>query len=184
MSREINFLSDRHKEIVKQELADRRIMTLCSIGLGICFAIFVAFSAIQLFFSYQLNKTKVEEASLRQQIVGDQETERTFVIFVHKLSSLVQIDQDRQDKKVIIQFFNTYFGGSISIVGVEFNQSQKLLTLKLESDSVFTLKNVLTKLNDPEVLSKFSSVSPSNLTRTPDGKYQIDVTVSTVAPKI
>ena len=184
MPREINFLSDRHKEIVKQEQADRKIMTMCAIGLGVCFSIFIIYSGVQLFFSYQLNKTKAEETSLRSQIVGDQETEKTFVIFVHKLSSLVQIDQDRQDKRTIIQFFNSYFGGSISIVGVEFDQREKLLTLKLESGSVFDLKQVLEKLSDSTVQSKFSSVKPSNLTRTGDGKYQIDVTVSTTAPNI
>jgi len=184
MPREINFLSDRHKEIVKQELADRKIMLICSIFLGACFGIFVAASAVQLFLSFQLNKTKNIESSLRTQIVGNQTTEKTFVIFVHKLGSLAQIDQDRQDKKVIIQFFNSYFGSSVSIIGVEFDQNQKLLTLKLQSSSVFELKNVLVKLTDKEVFDKFTSVRPSNLTRSLDGKYQINVTVSTVAPKI
>ncbi len=184
MPREINFLSDRHKAIVKQEQADRKIMTMCAIGLGVCFTIFIAYSAVQLFFSYQLNKTKAQETVLRSQIVGDQETERAFVIFVHKLSSLVQIDQDRQDKRTIIQFFNTYFGSSISITGVSFDQREKLLTLQLQSGSVFELKQVLIKLNDQAVLSKFASVKPSNLIRSADGKYQIDVTVSTAAPNI
>lgn len=184
MSREINFLSDRHKTIVKQELADRKIMVMCSMVLGVCFGLFVVTTAIQLFFSYQLTKAKSQEAVLRTQIVGDQDTEKSFVVFVHKLSSLVQVDQDRQDKKVIIQFFNSYFGSDVSIVGVEFNQKQKLLTLELQSKSIFVLKDVLTKLADQEVLNKFTSVSPSNLTRTEDGKYKLDVTVSTVTPKI
>jgi hypothetical protein len=184
MPREINFLSDRNKAIVKQETEDRKIMMMCAAVLAVCFGIFVITSGIQLYFSFQLSKIKQEETALRAQIVGDQETERNFVVFVHKLASLAQIDQDRQDKKMIIQFFSTYFGSAISIVGVEFDQNQKLLTLKLESNSIFDLKGVLSRLSEKEVTDKFSSINPSNLTRTQDAKYQVDVTISTVTPNI
>lgn len=184
MSREINFLSDRHKQIVKQEVADQRVMLFCGIGLGVCFALFVAVSAVQFYFSYKIEQTKTQEAALRQQVIGNQDTEQSFVVFVRKLSSLVQIDQDRQDKKAIIQFFNSYFGNTITITGVTFDQKAKLVTLQLQSKSVFDLKDVISKLNSDDVASKFNSVEPSNLSRTSDGKYQIDVTVSTVSPKI
>ena len=184
MPREINFLSDRHKQIVKQEVADQKVMLFCGIGLGVCFALFVAVSSIQFYFSYKISQTKSHEAALRQQIMGDQDTEQSFVVFVRKLSSLVQIDQDRQDKKAIISFFNSYFGSNISITGVTFDQKAKLLTLELQSESIFSLKDVLSKLDSEDLMSKFTSLNPSNLGRTPDGKYQIDVTVSTVSPKI
>lgn len=184
MPREINFLSDRHKQIVKQEVADRKVMLLCGIVLAACFGIFVAMSSVQFYFSYQLTQTKATQEQLRQQIIGSQDIEKSFVVFVRKLSSLAKIDQERQDKKEIIQFFNTYFGESISITGVTFNQKEKLLTIQLQSTSVFDLREVLNKLSSVEVMNKFKSVSPSNLGRTADGKYQIDVTVSTVMPNI
>ncbi len=184
MPREINFLSDRHKQIVKQEVADQRVMLFCGIGLGVCFALFVAVSAVQFYFSYQISQTKNREEQLRTQIKGDQDTEHSFVVFVRKLSSLVQIDQDRQDKKTVIQFFNSYFGNAVTITGVTFDQKGKMLTLQLQTKSIFELKDVISKVNSNDFMSKFTSVSPSNLERTNDGKYEIDVTVSTVSPKI
>lgn len=184
MPREINFLSDRHKDILKQEEADKKIMLYAAIVLGICFFLFVVTTSIQIYFSYQLTQTKLQQEALRKQIIGDQDTERSFVIFVHKLSDLAQLDQERQDKKAIIQYFNSAFGSNISLTGVKFDQNEKLLTLSLQSPSVFELKQIIPRLGTPELLQKFSSVHPSHLTRTQDGKYQVDVVVSTVSPKI
>lgn len=184
MTREINFLSERHKQVLKQEAADQKIMWYAVAGLAVSLVLFLIATSLQFFYASQLTQTKNQESTLRSQIMSDQGTEQSYVIFVNKLSRLVQIDQDRQDKKAIIQFFNSYFGQNITIVGVQFDQTAKLLTLQLQSASVFTLNEVLGKLNDTQVTSRFKSVSPGTLTRTTDGKYQITITVSTETPKI
>ena len=179
MSRQINFLGDRQKQLGKTEIQDRQILRYTGIFLGGCFAVFVVVFGVHLYFGRQLSQIQTAEKVARSKILSNEEIERSLVIFVNKLSSLSKIGQDRQEKNAAITFFSSVFGNSVFIRQIDFEQKEKLLTFKLQSNDIFSLRQVFEVVNSAEVQQRFTSVRPSDLVRTADGKYEMVVAVVT-----
>ena len=179
MSRQINFLGERQKQLGKTEIQDRQILRYATIFLGISFGVFVLVFGINFYFSRQLSQIMTAERVARSQILSNEDIERSLVIFVNKLSSLAKIAQDRQEKNEAITFFSSVFGNTVFIKQIDFDQKEKLLTFRLQSDDIFSLKDVFEVVNSPEVQQQFRSVKPSDLSRAPNGKYEMVVAVVT-----
>jgi hypothetical protein len=184
MSREINFLNERRKKLTKQESGDRNIMMMTGYFVAIIFIISCVAFGVSFYFDRQVFDLQEAQKVARSQITTNQNVEKSFVIFVHKLSSLANIYQDKQDKKAVIQFFSSAFDPSISIQEISFNQPEKLLTFHLQSEDIFAMQKVFSLFNSPDFRVKFQSVNLSNLSRSSDGRYIVVITVSTNKPKL
>lgn len=184
MPREINFLNERRKKLTKQEKSDKNVMMMTSYFLGVVFVILVITEGVSIYLGRQVFDLQAAQEVARSQITSNQTVEKSFVIFVHKLSSLARIYQDRQDKKAVIQYFGSAFDSSVSIQEISFDQAQKLLTFHLQSTDVFAMQKVFQLFNSSDFRSKFQSVSLSNLSRASDGSYIVVITVSTNKPNL
>jgi hypothetical protein len=179
MPREINFLSERRKQLTKVEKKDTQIMKILAGILGMVFVFFLLSFGVQLYVDRQLFQLKAAQKVARSQIAENEEIERSFVIFVYKLTSLSNINQDRQEKNAAIDYFSTVFGDSIFIKNIEFDQKEKLLIFRLESNDVFALRKIFDTLKSEEIRQRFASINPSDLKRTITGTYEISVAVVT-----
>jgi|SRR5579859_796714 len=177
--REINFLAERRKALSKQEVADKRLMRLSLVGCGLMFVIFGAMFGGSFFLNREIGTVRAAQDAARAQITSDHSTEEAYVIYAHKLSSLSQIYQDRQAKRDTIAYFASAFSPDILIKGLDFDQKNKLLFFQLQSIDAFHLQEIFHLVNSPDVQSKFLSLNPSSLLRTPDGAYEMSLAVST-----
>jgi hypothetical protein len=179
MSRQINFLAERRKDLTKQEKIDKRILEVTGVILGMSFAFFLVVTLFTFYLTNQLRNSQVAQKTARSGISENRDTEESFVIFAHKLSSLAQIYQTRQEKKKVIDFFSKAFNSDVLLKAINFNETEKVLVLYFQSDDIFAFKQVLELVNSPDVANRFNSLTPSGLVRNADGTYEITLTVST-----
>ncbi len=179
MPKEINFLRERQKELSGQEKGDRWLLKVTSMIFGVIFVLFLAAFGTQVYFSNQLTSVQTQEQNARAEIAANQDIEKSFLIFANKISVLTQLFQDRLDKKEAINYFATIFGSDILIREITFDPAEKLLVFRVQASDVFHMLKVFSVINSPDTQSRFASVNASNLERTPDGKYEIDIVVST-----
>lgn len=184
MSREINFLNERRKQLSKQERGDRSVMMMSTYFVVGIFVLFLLTFGLRLYLERQLFLIQEAQKVARNQITSNEEVEKSFVVFIHKLSHLAKIYRDRQEKKSVIQYFTGVFGDEVSISEISFNQAEKLLTFTLTARDVFNLKRIFDLANSEEMRIRFKSVNLSNLSRNQAGQYSLILTVSTDAPKI
>jgi hypothetical protein len=177
VTREINFLGERRKKLTRQETADRRIMMMVGVVLGIMVVVFLIIFGIRLFLGRTLFQRVEAQRVARGEITSNQSLERSFVVFVNKLKALTQIDQDKKDKNEVIQYFETTFGTDSLFKKIEFDQKEKLLVFRLQSNDIFALKKVMDLANSPDVQSKYPSLKTSDLHRSADGTYEVTIAV-------
>lgn len=174
---EINFVSQRRKKLTKLEQSDRKIFKI-SIGLftGVI-VVFLVVIGLRFFLINQVAGLKTSQNSLKSQVVSQEEVERSFVIFVNKLKVLGELFSQRQDKQQAISFFSQVFGSEVLIKEISYDADSSLLTFGLKANDVFILENVFTTLSSEQALERFDTLSKSNLRRSLDGSYIVQVTV-------
>ncbi len=182
MSRQINFLAERRKSLTKIEVQDQKAIRIASGVFTVTFLIFLAVFGVRFYFDRQLFQVREAQKAARSQILNDQAIEQSFVIFVYKLTALANLTQDKQEKNEALNFFSNLFGSDVFVTQMSYLEKERILSLKIQSDSVFSLRKVFELLNTDAVREEFASVNPSDLTRTPQGDYEMVIT-AVVKPK-
>jgi hypothetical protein len=175
-SRQINFLAERRKGLTKTEIQDRKMMRGASMVFGSVFTVFLLIFAVRFYFDRQLFQVREAQKTARNQILSNESIERSFVIFVYKLTALANLTQDKQEKNEAITFFSKLFGPSVFVREMSFLEKERILSLRLQSSSVFSLRQVFTLLNSQAVRDQFLSVNPSDLQRNTQGDYEMVIT--------
>lgn len=181
-TRQINFLAERRKGLTKVEIQDRKVIRIASMIFGGVFTVFLIIFGIRFYFDRQLFQVREAQKAARSQILNDQNIERSFVIFVYKLTALANLTQDKQEKNEALNFFSNLFGSDVFVTQMSYLEKERILSLKISSDSVFSLRNMFRLLNDDSVRAEFSSVNPSDLQRNAQGDYEMVIT-AVVKPK-
>jgi len=173
----INFLHQHRKKLTRIEQTDRQLFRYATFGaVGVvAVACLVLGGSLFLYFSTarQLDRQERLEAAIIQQ----EPIERSALILASKVRALTELMNQRSDKQQAISYFSNLFGDQVLIKDIDFQSGDGVLSLSLESRSVFVLNTVIDLLNDPQTTSRFTSLSKSNLARSKDGKYMITVTV-------
>jgi hypothetical protein len=177
MPREINFLAERRKGISKTQARDRQWFKWSSWGLGVVGVVGVVLLISWAFLNYQFNQIKKQQDAVLVQISRNQENEAALVVYIRKLATLTQVYRDRQDKNNVIAYFSTILGSKATIVGIKFDPAPKLLQFQVQSDNIFSLRQVLDILNGTDIKAKYPAVSFSHLTRDDSAKYNLMVSV-------
>lgn len=177
--KEINFLRERRKTLSKQELADKKVLKISSIFFGIFFAFFALVFGLHFFLTSRINAVRSQQDATRSQIVADQPVEKSFVVFVHKLTVLAQLFKDRAEKRDAVDYLTTAFAPDVFIKQIDFNQKDKLLIFRVQANDIFHLQKVFDVANSDATRQKFASITTSNLERMSDGHYEMNIVVLT-----
>lgn len=175
-ARQINFLSERRKSLTKTEHQDLQLIKIVGGVFGVIVLICAVLISIRVYLGRQFSQVQESEKLARAQIVDNETIERSFVIFVYKLTAMTNITQDKEAKNEAITFFSQLFGEDVFIKQMSFLEKEKILSLRIQSESVFSLQEVFRKLSEDDVRGRFASLSPSNLLRTPAGDYEMSIT--------
>jgi hypothetical protein len=173
----INFLKDRQKRLSKQEQLDYSIWRYALMGFtGVVVVVLIVVST-NFYFQYKLRQIKADQDRLRKVVLSQEDIERSYVIFANKLKVLRELLDKRSDKREAINYFSSLFGPGVLIREIEYDADEGILSFGLRADSVFVLDRVFELLSAPELQTKFSQVTKSELGRSSEGMYDLKVTV-------
>lgn len=175
--KEINFLRARRKELTKTQQQDRQILKISSIVLVVAMLICIIIVGVKLFVQNRLNVITQAEQDARQQIISNEETEKTYQISLNKLKIITLLYKQRLNKQESIAFFTNIFGAEVLVTQIEYLDDEKLLTFRLHTKDVFVLKNVFNILLTNDIKQRFSQINLSQLRRSNDGAYEMTVAV-------
>lgn len=178
MSREINFVQARRKQLTKHQQSDLKIFKITSITFGVLIAIFLVVLSTDLFLQFRVKSLMNQEKQIESQILGHGLVEQSILITTEKLKLLTDFFNQRYDKQAAIEYFSQIFGPEVMINDINYEADENILSLRIRSSSVFILEQVFAQLANPEVAARFGSISRSALTRDDRGKYSMTITLT------
>lgn len=173
----INFLSKHRKELSALEKQDKKyykwILTAAISISGVACVIV----GISLFFHFQARQVLAQKERLERAITNQEGLERSALVLYSKLESLSELINLRRDKQQAIAYFTDLFGEDVLIKDIDYLSEGGILSLRLESESIFAFERVVDLLESEATTQRFSSLAKSDLTRMRTGSYSITVTV-------
>lgn len=173
----INFVSVRRKALTKTQQHDKEMLRYAVFGFGGVVIVLVVVLVVRLFYSIQVRNIKKEEDKLRGLITQQGSVEQDYTLFAHKLKELVVLFDKRRDKQEALAYFRDAFGPQVVVRQLQYSATTQLLTFVLQSESIFVLETVFTKLEEAVVSSQYESISKSGLRRSDDGSYTMQLSV-------
>lgn len=178
MARGINFVANRRKRLTAQQKQDEKWFQYAIIGVVSIFIVFLIVIGIRFFMVYRLDQLENEQENTRMAITSQEQVEKDYNIFAHKLRALSDLFGKRQDKQEAMVYFSQVFGPQVIISGIDYSEDDdSIVSFTLTAPSVFDLENVFTVLESEEVRSTYSKVEKSSLGRGESGAYSIKLTI-------
>ncbi|MBU0576467.1 hypothetical protein KJ654_02280, partial [Patescibacteria group bacterium] len=96
---DINFVRNRIKTLTKLAQGDKKIFNIAGVTTAVFLVILVGIFGLRFYLISQLSKIENSKQSLLARIKSQENTEKSFVIFVDKLRVLSGIFAERKDKQ-------------------------------------------------------------------------------------
>lgn len=178
MARDINFVANRRKRLTAQQKQDEQWFQYAIIGVISIFVIFLIVIGIRFFMVYRLDQLESEQENTRKAITSQEQVEKDYNVFAHKLRALSDLFGKRQDKQEAMVYFSQVFGPQVIISGIDYSEEDdSIVSFTLTAPSVFDLENVFTVLESEDVRTTYSKVEKSSLGRGESGAYSIKLTI-------
>jgi hypothetical protein len=181
MSESINFARNRWKLVTAHVQMDLRLLKYSAGALGFSLLVLSIAALAGLGLTWQLQQTKSRQEELRRAVLLQEDVERSYVIFINKLSTLSKLLGTRSDKQAAIAFFNGRLGEKILVNDISYLAEEGVLNLTLQAPDIFAMDEVFTLLDSPTVKTAYPTINKSELKRTAQGQYLMTITV--VLPK-
>lgn len=169
----INFFSNRVNQKVKQKKQDAKIFRLSSYILSALILIMVGAFVFKFYTNLQISNTNKKIKENRESILGQEDVELNYLIFVNKIKVISEIYQKRSNKQEAMSYFTNTFSGKAEIIGMNYQEDQGGLILQLSNDNVFTLQEVNELLDSQDLRQQYQNIEKSALNRTDLGNYKL-----------
>lgn len=177
MSRNINFVRERRKTISRQELDDKKILGWAvkgAFGLGVIILVIVA---ARLFLSFRIKAIQAEQKETQQAIIQQEEIEKNYTVFAHKLKIVSELFGKRREKQDALKYFSNLFDSNVLITQLSYTAGEEILSFVLQSNSIFTLDQVFDIMGSEDVKTRYPTIEKNALRRSMDGSYGMQVTL-------
>lgn len=178
MSREINFVQSRRKQLTKNQENDLKIFKITAGVFGFLVVIFLIVLGVNFFLQFQVKSVMDQEKRMETQILSNGLVEQSILITSEKLKVLSELFDQRYDKQAAIEYFSDIFGSEVLIKDINYEADEKILSLRIQATSIFILEQIFAQLANPEVQTKFGQVNKSELIRNDRGRYSMAITLS------
>lgn len=177
MSRTINFVRERQRNLTRMEQQDRVVFRWACIMMGALIGIVAMVVGVRLFFLYRLQAVSADQKNLRQAIVAKEEVEQSFTVFAHKLKTLTELFGKRKEKQETLEYFSNLFDENVVIRQLTYSSTTEELSFTLESKNVFVLEDVMNVMQSEEITLRYPTIKKESLSRSPDGAYGMFVSI-------
>ncbi|MBD3279535.1 MAG: hypothetical protein GF390_02375 [Candidatus Pacebacteria bacterium] len=174
----INFLKKRQVTLTKVERQDKKWLRYSLAIFSLVFVAFLGIIAVKIALGFRANQLAADQQRLKKMITDDEAVEVAFLIFANKLEVITEIFQTRSNKQAAIRYFDSLFSSEVFIKDMTFEQDGQILALNLVSSDVFVLEEVFNSLQTTQLQEEYKTVSKSNIRRSDDGSYALQLTVT------
>lgn len=178
MAREINFVQGRRKKLTKDQKKDFQIFRIVIGVFGFLVVVFLITLGVDFYLQFQVKQAQDEQKQIERQVLAQESVEQSIVITTEKLKVLSELFEQRYDKQAAIDYFSNIFGSEVLIKDIKYEADERILSLRIQSQSIFVLEDVFLKLSDPSVAEQFGQVNKSELIRNDQGSYNMAITLS------
>lgn len=178
MSRSINFVRDRQRNLTRLEIQDRQIFRWMLIATSVAVALVLVAVGVRLLFLYQLRQVTEEQKQQREAIAAKEEIERSFTLFSFKLKALTDLFGKRKEKQETLEYFSNLFDKDVVISQLSYSGSDEELTFTLRAKNVFIMDMVMNTLNGSEVKEKYPNMRKTRMLRGSDGAYSMNLSIA------
>lgn len=178
MSRSINFVQARQKQLSQATIKDKRLRSIAAVVFAISLGLFIISLIVRFLVQQTLSTVQARQEQVKNAISSQESVERDYTLFIYKLQSLTKLFEERKDKQEAISYFADIFGDDVTIKGVDYSAEEQQLMLTLQAKDVFTLESVYSIFTNPNFNEQYTNVKKSGLRRDSDGSYIMDVTVN------
>lgn len=178
MAREINFVQSRRNKLTKSQELDRRIFRISAAVFAIAIGGFLIALGINFYLKFQISSLENQQRNMEAQVLDQEQTEQSILVTSEKLKVLAELFALRFDKQAAIEYFSQIFGSDVMIKDIKYESDAKILSLRLQANSIFILERTFAQLANPEVAAQFGQVNKSELIRTDDGRYSMAITIN------
>lgn len=169
----INFFSNRVSQKIKQKKQDARLFrfsTYCLIGVTLLMVLAFTF---KFYNTLQISRLEKEIKNYQASILGAEQIEMNYLIFVNKIKVIAEIYQKRSNKQEAMNYFAETFSQEAEITGMNYQEDQGGLVLQLSCDNVFKLQKVNEILDSASLRQQYQKIEKSSLSRTDLGSYKL-----------
>lgn len=178
MSRAINFVRDRQRNLSRLEVQDRKFFRWALMGAGILAGIAVLVVGARLYLLYSLRNVTATQKGLTTAISNKIEVEKSYTLFSYKLKTLTELFGKRKEKQETIEYFSNLFTTDVIVSQLAYSSESEELSFTLQAKNVFVMENVFKVLNGQEVKTKYPTMKKSNLSRSQNGDYSMDLSIA------
>lgn len=178
MSRSINFVRDRQRNLSRLEVQDRVLFRWALIATSVAVALVLISVGARLFFLYQLRQITDDQKRLRSAIANKVEIEKSFTVFSFKLKSLTDLFGKRKEKQETLEYFSSLFAQDVVISQLAYSADTEELTFTLKGTNIFVMDTVMNTLNGSEVKERYPKMKKSTLSRASDGTYSMNLSIA------
>lgn len=169
----INFFSNRVNQKGKQKKQDAKIFRISSYVLIGLIVLMVGTFVFKFYNNLQINNVNKKIKENRASILGQENMELNYLIFVNKIKVISEIYKKRSNKQEAMNYFSEAFIGTAEIIGMSYQEDQGGLILQLNSDNVFKLQETNAILDSNELRQQYQNIEKSALSRTDLGSYKL-----------
>jgi hypothetical protein len=174
----INFVKDRRRQHSKREVQERlwfRWSVIVTVGMVVVSLLMVGG---RLLVDSQLKGLQTQQATLKKEIVGQESVERALRIYNQKLAVLKSIFEKRSNKQAAISYFSEVFGPTVLIKEIAYEAGDDVISFNVEAADIFELQRIFGILDNQKTRDQFAQISRSDLKRSSDGSYEVNVVVT------
>ena len=169
----INFFANRVSEKIKQKKQDAHFFRLSTFGLIGVIVLMVLTFAFKFYNTIRLSRLEKAIKDYQISILGAEQIEMNYLIFVNKIKVITEIYQKRSNKQEAMNYFAEAFSDQAEIIGMNYQEDQGGLILQLSCDNIFKLHSVNQLLDSPSLRQQYQKIEKSSLSRTDLGTYKL-----------
>lgn len=173
----INFLSQQHKKITKQQKLDQKLFRFSIIGLVVSGLFVVVAIGSLVFMNLRFTTAEDEVSQLESQILANEEIEESAVVLSRKVSILDELIDQRDDKQQAIEYFTNLFGPQVVLRDISYQSEEGLLQIGVQTLSIFELERVIDLLRGGQTVDRYGLIKLTNLRRGSQGEYGLSLQI-------
>ncbi|MDO5561300.1 MAG: hypothetical protein Q4G02_00810 [bacterium] len=176
MSQDINFLKQNKNQLEQRTKEDRRSFLLIVTISVIVVVLFITLLLVSQYYQNQIDKVATQRAEIENNILrGDQRT-KSYLIFYSKLQKLVDLTEERAGgTEALVSTYQYFTRKNTAITESLYDYQAHTLELTVSSNSIFSLPELFSLIQDQNFQKTFQSVEILSLNRLGNGTYSLKI---------